>query len=148
MKRREFITGLSGAAIAWPVASRAQQSEQLRRIGVVMGVATNDPGARSEVTALKQGLQDLGWAENYNLQINYSWSDGEPDRMQASAKELVGLHCEVIVARSTPVAAALLKETRTMRDFAVQRAHYSRKLGRTPASQQGMNPISSRPSGA
>jgi putative tryptophan/tyrosine transport system substrate-binding protein len=114
MKRREFIAGLSGTAITWPLASRAQQSEQLRRIGIVMGVASNDPGARSEITALKQGLQDLGWVENRNLQINYSWSDGEPDRMQASAKELVGLHCEVIVARSTPVVAALLKETRTI----------------------------------
>jgi putative ABC transport system substrate-binding protein len=114
MKRREFITGLSSAAIEWPLTARAQAVEQLRRIGVLMGGAANDPGGRSEAIALKQGLQDLGWVENRNLQINISWSGGELDRIQASAKELVGMHCEVIVARSTPVVAALLKETRTI----------------------------------
>ena len=60
MKRREFIA-LLGGSVAWPLAARAQQPEQLRRIGILMGVAANDTGARSEVTALKQGLQDLGW---------------------------------------------------------------------------------------
>jgi putative tryptophan/tyrosine transport system substrate-binding protein len=113
MRRREFIA-IIGSAAAWPLAARAQQSEQLRRIGVLLGGTANDPGVQSEVTALKQGLQDLGWVENRNLEIYYSWSEGEPDRMEASAKELVGLHCEVIVARSTPVVAALLKETRTI----------------------------------
>jgi putative ABC transport system substrate-binding protein len=113
MRRREFIAVLGGVA-AWPLVAQTQQSDQLRRIGVLMGVAANDPGGQSEAAALKQGLQDLGWVDNRNLQINYSWSDGEPDRMQASAKELVGLHCEVIVARSTPVVAALLKETHTI----------------------------------
>ena len=107
MRRRQFITLLGGAA-TWPLAAPAQQPGRLRRIGVLLAGAANDPGDQSEAAALKQGLQDLGWVENRNLQINYSWSNGEPDRMQASAKELVGLHCEVIVASSTPVVAALL----------------------------------------
>jgi putative tryptophan/tyrosine transport system substrate-binding protein len=114
MKRREFITLLGSAAVAWPIAARAQQPERMRRIGVLMGLGANDPGGQSEVSALKRGLQERGWTETRNLEIKYSWSGGAPDRIQSSAKELVGLQCEVIVARSTPVVAALLKETHTI----------------------------------
>jgi putative tryptophan/tyrosine transport system substrate-binding protein len=79
-----------------------------------MPLAPNDPAGRSEAVALKQGLEKLGWIEDRNIQIKFSWFGGEPDRMQECAKELVGLSCEVIVARTTPVVAALLKETRTI----------------------------------
>jgi putative ABC transport system substrate-binding protein len=114
MRRREFITLLGGAAAAWPLAARAQQAEQIRRVGVLMGVPANDPGGLSEVAALKQGLQELGWIDGRNLDIKYSWSGGESDLIQASAKELVGgLRCDVLVGRSTPVVAALQRETRT-----------------------------------
>src|SRR5947208_1608498 len=112
LKRREFITLLGGAA-AWPLAAHAQQGERMRRIGVVMGLPASDPGGRSEFAALKQGLEDLGWIDGRNLEIKARWG-GEPDRVQASAKELVGLPCEVIIARSTPVTATVLKETRTI----------------------------------
>jgi len=112
--RRKFIAGLSGTVFAWPLAARAQQSERMRRIGVLMGLGATDPGGQSEAAALKRGLQELGWTEARNLEIKYGWSGGEPDRIQSSAKELVGLQCEVIVARSTPVVAALLKETHTI----------------------------------
>jgi ABC-type uncharacterized transport system substrate-binding protein len=113
MRRRQFITLLGGAAAAWPLAARAQ-AEPVRRIGVLMGLDAKDPVGQSELTALKQGLQELGWIEGRNLQIEYRWSGGEPGRMQASAKELVGLQCEVIVARTTPAVAALLKEARAI----------------------------------
>jgi putative ABC transport system substrate-binding protein len=73
-----------------------------------------DPAGQSEVTALKQGLQELGWVEGRNLQIEHYWPGGEPDRIQASAKELVARKPEVIVARTTPVVAALLEETRAL----------------------------------
>src|SRR5205807_2058753 len=107
LRRRAFISLLGGAAAAWPLAARAQQGERLRRIGVVMGLPASDPGGRSEFVALKQGLEDLGWIDGRNFEIKARWG-GEPDRVQASAKELVGLPCEVIIARSTPVTAAVL----------------------------------------
>jgi putative ABC transport system substrate-binding protein len=113
MQRREFITLIGGAAVAWPQAAHAQ-AERVRRIGVLMALDANDPEGQSEVRAFKQGLQELGWIEGRNLQVGYNWAGGEPNRIQASAKELVGLQCEVIVARSTPAVAALLKETRTI----------------------------------
>jgi putative ABC transport system substrate-binding protein len=113
MKRREFITLLGGVAATWPLGARAQ-AERVRRIGVLMALDANDPEGQSEVRAFRQGLQELGWIEGRNLQIGYNWAGGEPNRIQASAKELVGLQCEVIVARSTPAVAALLQETRTI----------------------------------
>ena len=74
----------------------------------------NEPEGRSEIASLKQGLQEWGWIEGRNLQIEYRWPGSEPDRIKAAVTELVGLHCEVIVARSTPVMAALAKQTRTI----------------------------------
>jgi putative ABC transport system substrate-binding protein len=79
-----------------------------------MGLDANDLEGQSEVRALKQALQELGWIEGGNLQIEDYWPGAGPDRIRASAKELVGLGCEVIVARSTPVTAALVKETRAI----------------------------------
>jgi putative ABC transport system substrate-binding protein len=113
MQRRMFITLIGGAAIAWPLAARAQQPERMRRIGVLMALDPDDPEGQSEVKGLKQGLQELGWIEGRNLQMQYSWPGGEPNRIQASAKALVGAQCEVIVARSTPVVAAL-RQTHTI----------------------------------
>ena len=114
MRRREFITLLGGTAATWPLAARAQQPEQIRRIGVLMGLSATDPEGQSEVAALKRGLRELGWIEDRNLEIKYSYSGGAPDRIQSAAKELVDLRYEVIVARSTPAVAALLKETHTI----------------------------------
>jgi putative ABC transport system substrate-binding protein len=113
MRRREFILLLSGAAATWPLAARAQ-TERVRRVGVLMGLDANDPEGQSEASALKQGFQKLGWIEGRNLQLEYRWSGGEANRIQASAKELVSAAVEVIVARSTPAVAALVKETRTI----------------------------------
>jgi hypothetical protein len=114
MKRREFIGLVGGAMVAWPFPARAQQADRMRRIGVLMGLAAGDPGGQFEVGALKRGLQALGWIEGRNLQIELGWAGGDIEAIEASAKELVALQCEVIVGRSTPVVAALLKETRTI----------------------------------
>jgi putative tryptophan/tyrosine transport system substrate-binding protein len=111
MRRREFIALLAGTA-AWPLGANAQ-SERVRRIGL-LGLDASDPIGQLEIKALKQGLQKLGWVEGRNVQIEYRLPGGDLDRMQVAAKELVGLQCEVIVARSTPVMAALVKETRTI----------------------------------
>src|SRR5580704_633808 len=113
MKRREFIALASGAAVCWPHFVRAQ-SERVRRIGVVTTLDANELEGQSEVKSLKGGLEALGWIEGRNLQVEYRWPGSEPDRIKAAVAELVGLHCEVIVARSTPVMAALVKETRTI----------------------------------
>jgi ABC-type uncharacterized transport system substrate-binding protein len=113
MRRREFILAVGGAA-AWPLAGRAQQSQRLRRIGLLIALEANDPEGASEVRALKQALQELGWVDGQNLRLEIRWSGGEPSRIQASAKDLVALPCEVIIARSTPVVTALINETRAI----------------------------------
>jgi putative ABC transport system substrate-binding protein len=112
-KRREFIALLGGAA-AWPLAARAQQSDQTRRIGVLMGPAESDPEGQSEITAFRRGLQDLGWTGGRNVRIAYRWSGGDTDRMQTFAKELIALQPDVILGTTTPAVAALLRESRTV----------------------------------
>src|ERR1700759_4675088 len=113
MRRREFITLVCGAAVSRPTVARAQ-ADRVRRIGVITSLDTNDVEGQAEVRSLRQGLQELGWIEGRNLQVEYKWPGSEPARIQASVTELVGLQCEVIVARSTPVMAALVRETRTI----------------------------------
>ena len=113
MQRREFITFVSGAA-AWPLAARAQQPDGVRRIGVLMSLAATDPTMKRQVAAFVRQLQELGWAEGRNLQIDYRWAAGDAERMQMFAKELVALQPQVIFTRSTPVTAALLKQTHTI----------------------------------
>src|SRR5262249_54022816 len=114
MKRREVIKLIGGAAASWPLAVRAQEHEEVRRIGMVVNVAADDPEARASVAAFKQTLQQLGWSEGRNLQIDFRGAGGDPEQMQAFAKELVALQPHVILTRSTPVTAALLRQTRTI----------------------------------
>jgi len=113
MKRRTFITLLGGAA-AWPLAAQAQQSERMRRIGVLMGWNESDPEAQANLAAFVQELQQLGWTEGRNLQIDYRWANGDVNRMQIFAKELAGLAPDAILAHTTPVTRALHQETRTI----------------------------------
>ena len=114
MKRREVIKFIGVAAAAWPLAARAQQRDGVRRIGVIVNVAADDPEARTSLAAFKQALQQLGWSEGRNLRIDFRGAAGDPERMQAFAKELVSLQPHVILTRSTPVTAALLKQTHTI----------------------------------
>jgi ABC-type uncharacterized transport system substrate-binding protein len=113
VKRREFITLIGGAA-AWPLAARAQQSNQTRRIGVLMGPAESDPEGQSEITAFRRGLQNLGWTGGRDVRIAYRWAGGDTDRMQTFAKELMALQPDVILAATSPVVAALLRESSTV----------------------------------
>src|SRR5215470_6921304 len=108
MKRREFITLVGGAA-TWPLAARAQQT-QMRRIGLLMASA-DDPGGQSRATALKQGLQDLGWTEGRNIQIETRFGGADAGRIRAHAAELVALTPDVIVGNATPVTRALRQAT-------------------------------------
>jgi putative ABC transport system substrate-binding protein len=114
MKRRQFITLLSGAAAAWPLAARAQQGARMRRISVLMGWDENDPVVKGHVAAFAEELRGLGWINSQNVQIDVRWAAGNVDRMRAYAKELVELQPDVIVSNTTPVTAALQRETRTI----------------------------------
>jgi putative tryptophan/tyrosine transport system substrate-binding protein len=107
MKRRDFITLLGGAAAAWPLAARAQQGERMRRIGVLMNLAADDPEASARVTAFAQGLQQLGWTDGRNLRIDYRWGAGDIERHRRYAAELVALAPELIVASGTPAVEAV-----------------------------------------
>src|SRR5437016_9162146 len=113
MKRREFITLLSGAA-TWPFVARAQQPEWMRRLGVLMAVAESDADVRKGIAIFQQRLQELGWKDGHNIRIDYRWGDADDERIQALAKELVDLQPDVLVGHSTPSAKGLLKQTRSI----------------------------------
>jgi putative ABC transport system substrate-binding protein len=113
MKRRTFIAGL-GSAAAWPVSARAQQSERMRRIGVLMGYDENDPEAKGWFSGFMQGLAELGWTEGRNLRMDVRWAAGNVDRTRVAAKELVDLQPDVILVHATTPTAARQRETRTI----------------------------------
>jgi ABC-type uncharacterized transport system substrate-binding protein len=113
MRRRTFITLLGGAA-TWPVAARAQQGDQMRRLGVLSNIGESDMEAQSMAAALHRGLRGLGWVNGRNLQVDHRWGAGNPERIAAFAKELVALKPEVIVAHTTPSVIALRRETNTV----------------------------------
>jgi putative tryptophan/tyrosine transport system substrate-binding protein len=113
MRRREFIAGLGGAA-TMPLIARAQQTDRMRRIGVLTGDAADDPEARANVAALHLGLQDAGWVVGRNLHIEMRWSAGDMARMRQDAEELIRLGSEVIVAGPGPTSLILQQMTRTV----------------------------------
>ena len=88
MKRREFITLIGGAAVAWPLAARAQQGERVRRIGVLMSAVEGDQRGLESITAFAQGLAELGWTVGRNVRIEYRWGAGDLDRFRRYANEL------------------------------------------------------------
>jgi len=114
MRRRDFITLLGSATAAWPLGARAQESSQMRRIGVLIAGSENDPEFQRHLRALVQGLQELGWKPGINLQIEIRYGGGLPERIAAAAKELVAAQPELLVVETTPGTAAVLKETHTI----------------------------------
>src|SRR5215467_7481779 len=114
MRRREFIALVGGAVVAWPVTGWTQQTERVRRLGVLMAVAESDVDARKGISILQESLQKLGWKDGNNIRIDYRWGNGNPDRIQDLAKELVDLQPDILVGHSTPSAKGLLKRTRTI----------------------------------
>src|SRR5215470_17795919 len=113
MRRREFIT-LFGGAVAWPVAARAQQTERIRRVGVLMGLAESDPEGQARVAAFRQGLEQLGWAEGRNVRIDLRWAAGEVDRARTDAAELAAFAPDVIFAGATSALAAVQPAAKTI----------------------------------
>jgi putative ABC transport system substrate-binding protein len=114
MRRREFITLLGGAAAAWPLTARAQQSERVRRIGVLMATAIGDPESRKRLFALLQGLQQLGWVEGRNLRVDIRWAAGNTDDTRKYAAELTALAPDIILAAGSLALGPLLQATRTI----------------------------------
>ena len=98
--RRELLAALGGAVAAWPLAAHAQQSNRMRRIGVLMGLSESDPEAQSRIAAFRKTLQDLGWTEARNVRTDYYWAAGDIDRTHALAKELVNSAPDVIVVNT------------------------------------------------
>jgi putative ABC transport system substrate-binding protein len=112
MHRREFISLVGGAATGLPLAAHAQQSGQMRRIGVLLGGnAVDDTLAVAGLAAFKTALQELGWIDGRNIQIDYRFAAANLDRMQILAKELIVLQPDLIMGHTTPVVAALQRET-------------------------------------
>ena len=113
VRRRELIA-VFGAAAAWPLAARAQQPERMRRIGVLIPYAADDPEGQARIAAFLQGLQQLGWTEGRNVRIDYRWSAGDADRARRYAAELVALAPDVILASGASHVGPLLQATRTV----------------------------------
>jgi len=114
-RRREFISLLGGAAAAWPLAARAQQQgDRMRRIGVLANIAENDPESRSRSAAFQQTLQQLGWTDGRNVQIDYRWALGDVERTRKFAAELVVLAPDVLLAVGAEILLTLQQATRTL----------------------------------
>jgi len=114
MRRREFVGLIGAAVIAWPWASRAQQRQGLRKLGVVLSVAENDPETVTRLAAFRQGLQDLGWKEGENIHVEYRFGAGRADLITRYADELVAMKPDVIVASGTPVIMRLKALTQSI----------------------------------
>ena len=110
MRRREFLSVL-GAAAASPIMARAQQTDRVRRLGILMGYAEGDTEAKALLLEFAKALSAFGWIEGRNLRVEIRWAPGRIDLMRTFAKELVSLQPDVILADSTPVTAALKHET-------------------------------------
>jgi putative tryptophan/tyrosine transport system substrate-binding protein len=113
MRRREFITLLGGAA-TWPLTARAQQPDRMRRVGLLMGYPEGDVVGQASAGAFQRRMQELGWAEGRNIQIETRWAGADPDKARTFAKELVGMTPDVIVPSTNLVTAILQRETVTI----------------------------------
>jgi len=114
MRRRDFITLLGGTAVAWSFGADAQQSDRMRLIGVLMGLAESDHEAQSWVAAFQEELRKLGWTEGRNIEIDTRWATADVESMKRLAKELAALQPDFILTSTTPATAAMLQHTRTI----------------------------------
>jgi putative ABC transport system substrate-binding protein len=112
--RRKFISALGGTVVAWPITARAQQPEQMRRIGVLMALAADDPEGQARLVAFVQGLQESGWTDGRNVRIDARWAAGDADRFRRYAAELIALAPDVILASGGTGVGALLQATRAV----------------------------------
>ena len=114
MRRREFVTLLGAGAVSWPLAVRAQPHDRMRRIGVLMALAADDPAGQARFVAFVQALQELGWTDGRNVRIDTRWVAGDAERFRRYAAELIALAPDVILASGGTGVGALLQATRTV----------------------------------
>jgi putative tryptophan/tyrosine transport system substrate-binding protein len=114
MKRREFVALIGGATLSWPVATAAQQTGRVRHVGVLVGGTPSDTAVARGLYAFKAGLVELGWLDGQNIQTDYQFAAADVERMHALAKELIARQPDLIVGHTTPVVAALQRETTTI----------------------------------
>jgi ABC-type uncharacterized transport system substrate-binding protein len=114
IERRKFLATLGGAAAAWPLAARAQQPDRIRRLGVLMGLASGDVQQREELATFKEQLQKLGWTDGRNALIYTRWGGSDADETWTSAEELIELKPDVIFAHTTSAVSALAQQTRSI----------------------------------
>jgi putative tryptophan/tyrosine transport system substrate-binding protein len=114
MRRRDFIKVIATSAAAWPLVARAQQTESMRRIGVLLPHAADDPQGQTRLAALLQQLQPLGWSVGRNVLVDTRWGAGDADRYRKYAAELVALTPDVIVVNTSPIVAAVQQATSTI----------------------------------
>jgi len=112
--RRKFLATLGGAAAAWPLAARAQQRERMRRIGVLMSYAADDPAGQARLLAFAQELAQSGWIDGRNVRIDLRWGATDPERIRSYAAELVALAPDVLVATGSRGVGSLLQATRAI----------------------------------
>jgi putative tryptophan/tyrosine transport system substrate-binding protein len=112
MRRRDFVTLLGSAAVAWPLAVRAQQHEQMRRVAVLLGgLEFGDASGQAEIAALEEGLKKLGWTPGQNIDLDYHWPGAQTARVRGVADEIVASRPNLVLSRSTPATAALMHES-------------------------------------
>jgi putative ABC transport system substrate-binding protein len=115
VRRRDFLKFIAGSAASWPPAASAQQTGRMRRIGVLMAHAENDPEFRTYVAAFREGLEKLGWKDGRNVHIDFRWGAlDDAEARQRGAKELIELQPEIILTQNTPPTASMLQQTRTI----------------------------------
>jgi len=114
MRRRAFITLVGGAAATWPLAARAQRTDRMRTVSMLLGLAEKDPEAINRVKAFRLGMRDLGWIEGRNVQIDYRFTAANPESIDKNVAEVVRLAPDVIVVNSSAVMVALRPATSTI----------------------------------
>src|SRR5262245_7256494 len=114
MRRRDFVSLIGGSAVVWPLIARAQQGERMRRVGMLLNVATDDPMGQVRVAAFVAGLQAAGWSDGRNVQIDTRGAGADPDNLRKYAAELISLGPDVVLASTTAAVVQLQRASRTV----------------------------------